>query len=380
MRPAARAATRSSRSSSSSAWTGGHAHGVVDGQGRRAVARAADARHVATSRSIAPNLKTRLSGVTSTIVQLVPVQAAHDRHRHARARPAGSPAEDALAAAAGAAGAARLGGRCAHLACPAQCRDGGGPAAAATCCACRCGCSSPPPRNARHRPFTKWLIRRMDAVIATSARSGALPRRAAHRRHARHRSRPVSSRRGTATTRFAASAGLAGRHRDRLLRPRPAPEGHRPLRRCDDRPAAAAIPTGPRSSPAASRRTSGLRRRICKARSRAAGLADRILFLGEVPDIKPWYRRLSLYVAPSRNEGFGLTPLEAMASGAAVVASDAGAYAEMIEPGEDGRRRRRPATARRSPPPSAPISPTRPWPSCTAAGACPCHAKLSLVA
>ena len=44
----------------------------------------------------------------------------------------------------------------------------------------------------------------------------------------------------------------------------------------------------------------------------------------------PWYRRLRLYVAPSRNEGFGLTPLEAMASGTAVVASDAGAYAEMI--------------------------------------------------
>lgn len=58
--------------------------------------------------------------------------------------------------------------------------------------------------------------------------------------------------------------------------------------------------------------------------------------LGEVPDIKPWYRRMSLYVAPSRNEGFGLTPLEAMASGVAVVASDAGAYAEMVEAGETG--------------------------------------------
>ena len=54
------------------------------------------------------------------------------------------------------------------------------------------------------------------------------------------------------------------------------------------------------------------------------------MFLGEVPDVCPWYRRLHLYVAPSRNEGFGLTPLEAMASGTAVVASDAGAYAEMI--------------------------------------------------
>ena len=67
-----------------------------------------------------------------------------------------------------------------------------------------------------------------------------------------------------------------------------------------------------------------------------AGLTDRIRFMGEVDDIKPWYRRATLYVAPSRNEGFGLTPLEAMASRTAVVASDAGAYAEMIVPGETG--------------------------------------------
>jgi mannosyltransferase len=64
----------------------------------------------------------------------------------------------------------------------------------------------------------------------------------------------------------------------------------------------------------------------------AAGLGERIRFLGEVPDMKLWYRRFSLFVAPSRNEGFGLTPLEAMASETAVVTSDAGAYAEMVTP------------------------------------------------
>jgi mannosyltransferase len=74
-----------------------------------------------------------------------------------------------------------------------------------------------------------------------------------------------------------------------------------------------------------------LHRRIAEA-----GLADRILFLGEVPDIRLWYRRVSLYVAPSRNEGFGLTPLEAMASGSAVVASDAGAYRYLIDEGKTG--------------------------------------------
>lgn len=75
----------------------------------------------------------------------------------------------------------------------------------------------------------------------------------------------------------------------------------------------------------------GLKRRIA-----TAGLERRIVFIGEVNDIKVWYRRVSLYVAPSRNEGFGLTPLEAMASATPVVASDAGAYAELIAVGETG--------------------------------------------
>lgn len=45
---------------------------------------------------------------------------------------------------------------------------------------------------------------------------------------------------------------------------------------------------------------------------------------------------MSFVVAPSRYEGFGLTPLEAMASGAPVIAADTGAYAAMIVPGTNG--------------------------------------------
>ena len=41
-------------------------------------------------------------------------------------------------------------------------------------------------------------------------------------------------------------------------------------------------------------------------------------------------------VAPSRSEGFGLTPLEAMASGAAAATSREGAYPQMIVPGRNG--------------------------------------------
>lgn len=69
-----------------------------------------------------------------------------------------------------------------------------------------------------------------------------------------------------------------------------------------------------------------------------AGLGDRIVFLGERPidEIPEWYRRISLYAFTSRNEGFGLTLLEAMASGNAVVAARAGAAERVIVDGETG--------------------------------------------
>ena len=73
-----------------------------------------------------------------------------------------------------------------------------------------------------------------------------------------------------------------------------------------------------------------------KSQIAAAGLARRIVFLGDVDDVSLWYRRFKLFVAPSRQEGFGLTPLEAMASGTAVVTSDAGSYPLMIRPGING--------------------------------------------
>lgn len=75
-----------------------------------------------------------------------------------------------------------------------------------------------------------------------------------------------------------------------------------------------------------------------KARVAGAGLDRRILFLGERPqdEVPLWFRRVSLYVAPMRNEGFGLTPLEAMASGAAVVATRTGAAPYLVTEGETG--------------------------------------------
>ena len=64
----------------------------------------------------------------------------------------------------------------------------------------------------------------------------------------------------------------------------------------------------------------------------AAGLSQRIHFLGERPaaEIPLWFRRISIVVAAQRWEGFGLVPLEAMASGCAVVATRVGAAHHII--------------------------------------------------
>ena len=75
-----------------------------------------------------------------------------------------------------------------------------------------------------------------------------------------------------------------------------------------------------------------------KAKVKAAGLEDRLLFPGEVetsatPD---WYRALDLYVAPQRWEGFGVTPIEAMACGVPVIATRVGAFEELVVEGITG--------------------------------------------
>ena len=69
-----------------------------------------------------------------------------------------------------------------------------------------------------------------------------------------------------------------------------------------------------------------------------AGLLDRILFRDEVPiaDLARHFQALDLYIAPQRWEGFGLTPLEAMACGAPVVATRVGAFEELVRDGATG--------------------------------------------
>jgi mannosyltransferase len=76
-----------------------------------------------------------------------------------------------------------------------------------------------------------------------------------------------------------------------------------------------------------------LRTRISEAR-----LTDRVVFLNELPadEVPVWLRRVIIVVGPQVWEGFGLVPLEAMASGTAVVATKVGAARHLIVEGETG--------------------------------------------
>ena len=75
-----------------------------------------------------------------------------------------------------------------------------------------------------------------------------------------------------------------------------------------------------------------------KKRIEAAGLTARVVITGElsIPEVQRWYKRVTIYAFTSRNEGFGLTLIEAMAAGAALVASRAGAAELVVEDGVTG--------------------------------------------
>ncbi len=69
-----------------------------------------------------------------------------------------------------------------------------------------------------------------------------------------------------------------------------------------------------------------------------AGLSDRCLFVGEVaPEKMPLLiRSLSLLITLPRYEGYGMTPLEGLASGVPFVGSDTGYFKEFSNNGEVG--------------------------------------------
>jgi glycosyltransferase involved in cell wall biosynthesis len=73
-----------------------------------------------------------------------------------------------------------------------------------------------------------------------------------------------------------------------------------------------------------------------EARAREKGVASRIRFVGAQTEVAGWLKEADILVQPSRWEGFGLTVIEAMATGLPVVVSSVGGLEEVVVPGETG--------------------------------------------
>ncbi|KQR33618.1 glycosyl transferase family 1 [Rhizobium sp. Leaf155] len=186
----------------------------------------------------------------------------------------------------------------------------------------------------KHTGWTKFLISRMDGVIATNIQTAS---------YLEVPSTVIMH--GIDTERFSPPADKAEAKVARGLDPQRKHAGcfgrirHQKgtdlfvdtmIRVLPDHPQWSAIVAGRATGPHVDFEN-GLKERV-----RAAGLADRILFVGEHTNINEWYRALDLFIAPQRWEGFGLTPLEAMSTGVPVIATDVGAFPELVREGETG--------------------------------------------
>jgi mannosyltransferase len=186
-----------------------------------------------------------------------------------------------------------------------------------------------------HTWITRWLIRRMDAIIATSDLSASFLKRAA-----------TVIPHGVDTDRYTppedraaafAEAGLPGRYAIGCFGRVRAQKGtdvfvEAMCRLLPRYPDFTAVIVGAIAVEQTSF-ANDLKKRI-----EAAGLGSRIVMTGELPveEVQHWYQRLTIYAFTSRNEGFGLTLIEAMAVGAALVASRAGAAELVVEDGVTG--------------------------------------------
>jgi L-malate glycosyltransferase len=77
-------------------------------------------------------------------------------------------------------------------------------------------------------------------------------------------------------------------------------------------------------------------RRDAEEEAMSLGVADDVQFLGRIEAVAPLLASADLFLLPSDRESFGLSALEALASGVPVVGSHAGGLPEVVRDGETG--------------------------------------------
>jgi L-malate glycosyltransferase len=70
--------------------------------------------------------------------------------------------------------------------------------------------------------------------------------------------------------------------------------------------------------------------------ARAAGLDDHVFFLGKIDAVAPLLAGADLFLLPTDRESFGLSALEALASGVPVIGAKVGGLPEVVRDGETG--------------------------------------------
>jgi mannosyltransferase len=187
----------------------------------------------------------------------------------------------------------------------------------------------------RHSAFPRWLISRMDAIVATTqTAAGFVPNVRAvvpHGVDTNVYSPAVNRGAAWASLGYGGTSGIATIGR---VRPEKGSDQfvNAMIELLPHHPETVALLIG-----RAAREHQTFQQDL-KAKIAAAGLSDRIQFVGEIaadqmPNVM---RALSVVVQLPRYEGYGMVPLEGMASGVPFVGTDAGYYRSFSAQGTTG--------------------------------------------
>lgn len=187
----------------------------------------------------------------------------------------------------------------------------------------------------RHSALPRWLISRMDAVVATTEKAaGFVPNVRATVPHGVDTNlfHPAPDRAAAwASLGYGGDIGIATLGR---IRPEKGTDlfVRAMIELLPKLPNARALVLG-RAAREHQSFLTGLRQQVA-----AAGLTERLLFPGEIPaaHLPQLVPALSLVVQLPRYEGYGMVPLEAMASGVPFVGTDAGYYRAFSAQGQTG--------------------------------------------